>query len=308
MKSAEPSTTSDPTGLAEAFLEQLGNRYEVISKLGSGALARSTEPRTRCSRGTWPSNGYVSTSSKTSNETRYASGRFVRLSSRLRSIIRRSLRFTMSWIAPMRSSSSWNMSPAKRSGRRSTKEVGFLWSKRSRFYLRQRKRSISPTNRRSLVESVKPGNIMVRGDGGVKVMDFGIAKSEASGNLTAVGAILGTPNYMSPEQAEGLATVDRRSDLFSLGSIAFECLSGQKAFRAESVVGTLLRVVKGDTPQIDCDAVRLHPDAGKVVARALAKDPAKRFVSGAVFIEMLRKVPMIEGEPVPVPIPLPPSR
>ncbi len=72
---------------------------------------------------------------------------------------------------------------------------------------------------------VKPANLMVESSGHVKVMDFGIAKAESSGQITATGTILGTPNYMSPEQAMG-KEVDGRSDLFSLACVAYECLTG----------------------------------------------------------------------------------
>ena len=75
---------------------------------------------------------------------------------------------------------------------------------------------------------IKPANIMIEPSGQVKVMDFGIAKVEQGGNLTSTGLIMGTPNYMSPEQAKGLK-VDARADVFSLGCVLYECVSGTEA-------------------------------------------------------------------------------
>lgn len=89
---------------------------------------------------------------------------------------------------------------------------------------------------------IKPANIMIQPSGQVKVMDFGIAKVEQGGNLTSTGLIMGTPNYMSPEQAKGLK-VDARADVFSLGCVLYECVSGTKPFHADTVTAILLKVV-----------------------------------------------------------------
>jgi serine/threonine protein kinase len=96
---------------------------------------------------------------------------------------------------------------------------------------------------------VKPANLMIEPNGHVKVMDFGIAKAESSGHITATGTVLGTPFYMSPEQAKG-QPVDGRSDLFSLASIAYECLSGERPFQAEQITAILLKIVNEDPPPI----------------------------------------------------------
>ena len=97
---------------------------------------------------------------------------------------------------------------------------------------------------------VKPANIMIEPSGQVKVMDFGIAKLETAANLTSTGLIMGTPNYMSPEQARGLK-VDGRSDLFSLGCVLYECLTGARPFQAESVSGILVKILTEDPPPVD---------------------------------------------------------
>ncbi len=120
---------------------------------------------------------------------------------------------------------------------------------------------------------VKPANIMILPSGGLKVMDFGIAKLETS-QLTAAGQFFGTPLYMSPEQARS-GKLDARSDQFSLGALLYELLTGQKAFAGESVTGVLLRVVSHDPPPLRLPGL---PDGlPNVVARCLAKDPSDRY-------------------------------
>jgi tRNA A-37 threonylcarbamoyl transferase component Bud32 len=133
---------------------------------------------------------------------------------------------------------------------------------------------------------VKPANIMVEAAGTVKVMDFGIAKLEAGTNLTSTGLILGTPNYMSPEQARG-ERVDGRSDLFSLGCVLYECITGRKPFAGESVTAILVKILTEDPPPVDFDAIGLPREIGEVLRQATAKDPARRFATGAAMVDAL---------------------
>ena len=121
---------------------------------------------------------------------------------------------------------------------------------------------------------VKPANIMIEPSGQVKVMDFGIAKLETAANLTSTGLIMGTPNYMSPEQARGLK-VDGRSDLFSLGCVLYECLTGTRPFQAESVSGILVKILTEEPPPVDFRATGLPPGVGAVLSRAMAKEPVR---------------------------------
>ena len=134
---------------------------------------------------------------------------------------------------------------------------------------------------------VKPANIMIEPGGHVKVMDFGIAKVEAGANLTATGSIMGTPNYMAPEQAKGLK-VGPRADLFSLGCVLYECLTGQKPFRGESVSVILVKILTEEPPPVDLAAAGLPAGTDAVLKHATAKDPAARYASGAELIEALR--------------------
>jgi tRNA A-37 threonylcarbamoyl transferase component Bud32 len=134
---------------------------------------------------------------------------------------------------------------------------------------------------------VKPANIMIEPGGHVKVMDFGIAKLETSASLTVAGSIMGTPNYMSPEQAKG-TKVDGRSDLFSLGCVLYECLTGNKPFQGESVSVILVKILTEEPPPVDFATTGLPLEIGAVLKRALAKDPAARYASGALLVEALR--------------------
>lgn len=134
---------------------------------------------------------------------------------------------------------------------------------------------------------VKPANIMIEPSGQVKVMDFGIAKLESAADLTSTGLIMGTPNYMSPEQARGLK-VDGRSDLFSLGCVLYECLTGTRPFQAESVSGILVKILTEEPPPVHLRAAGLPPEVGAVLGRAMAKEPSARYASGAGMIGALR--------------------
>jgi serine/threonine protein kinase len=144
--------------------------------------------------------------------------------------------------------------------------------------------------RKVIHRDVKPANIMIIPPHEVRVTDFGIAKTESSGDLTLGGTILGTPDYMSPEQARAVP-VDGRSDLFSLGSVLYECLVGEKPFRGGTVTGVLLRIVSDDpAPEVDWTGLGLPAELDKVMNRALAKDPSERYPTGAALIEALRSL------------------
>jgi eukaryotic-like serine/threonine-protein kinase len=123
---------------------------------------------------------------------------------------------------------------------------------------------------------IKPGNIMLLPRGRVKIMDFGIARMEASELKTQLGTRLGTPKYMSPEQSRGSA-IDHRTDIFSLGIVLYEMLTGAKLFQGESLTQVLHNVANIDPPPPS----RVKPEVTAlldlVVMRALAKKPADRY-------------------------------
>ena len=152
---------------------------------------------------------------------------------------------------------------------------------------------------------VKPGNLLVRPDGVLKVTDFGIASVADAVPLTRTGIVVGTAHYLSPEQAAGRA-VSPQSDLYSLGVVAYECLAGHRPFRGDSPVAVAMAHLHQPPPPLPASvpaAVRA------LVERALAKDPAERPRDGAAFAaeaEALRTglvgqaaVPVLPVEPPP---------
>src|SRR6185312_15109573 len=127
---------------------------------------------------------------------------------------------------------------------------------------------------------VKPANIFLLDSGGVKVADFGIAHLESS-NLTQVGTVVGTPNYMSPEQIMGLP-VDGRSDLFAAGVILYQFVTGERPFAGSSTT-TMQKVLKEDPLPPSTLNVQLPPAIDAVVRKALAKRADDRFQSAQAF-------------------------
>ena len=141
---------------------------------------------------------------------------------------------------------------------------------------------------------VKPANVMLLTTGQPKLMDFGLAKLQADFELTATGQFMGTPLYMSPEQATG-KTLDGRSDLFSLGTLLYTLLTGQRPFEADSVPRILNRVTYDDPPPPSSLQRGLPAALDDVLARALAKSPEDRYPGGASLAEDLEDV--LAGRP-----------
>jgi eukaryotic-like serine/threonine-protein kinase len=129
---------------------------------------------------------------------------------------------------------------------------------------------------------VKPGNVMVTPNGQVKVMDFGIARDLGSGatTMTQTSAVIGTAQYLSPEQARGEA-VDARSDVYATGCVLFELLCGHPPFVGDSPVAVAYQHVREDPPMVSQINPEVGPDIDAVVLKALAKNPANRYQSAA---------------------------
>lgn len=130
---------------------------------------------------------------------------------------------------------------------------------------------------------VKPANIFVTTRGAVKVLDFGLARV-LSNKITRSGAVLGTPSYMSPEQVRGLR-VDHRSDVFSMGSVFVELVTGRKAFPGQTVAQTFYQILHENPPGLGDMPEKL----AAVFLRAMAKDPAERYQSAERLAGDLRR-------------------
>jgi len=134
---------------------------------------------------------------------------------------------------------------------------------------------------------IKPANIMVRKDGVAKIADFGIARVQSQ-SMTQTGQVLGTPNYMSPEQISGKA-VDGRADQYSLAVMLYEVLTGEKPFVADSLPTLLFKVVSEIPAPVPRLNPTLSPAIDEVLQRALAKSPDDRFPSCTEFIRALER-------------------
>ncbi|WP_299959006.1 protein kinase domain-containing protein [uncultured Modestobacter sp.] len=139
---------------------------------------------------------------------------------------------------------------------------------------------------------VKPGNVLLSADGAVKLTDFGVAVSAASMPLTRTGEVLGTANYLSPEQAQGLRATPA-SDVYALGLVAYECLAGHRAFDGDDALAVALRQVNETPPPLPDD---VPAPVRRLVEQAMAKDPAARFADGAALHAAVDDV--LAGRPV----------
>ena len=166
-------------------------------------------------------------------------------------------------------------------------------------YAQQMARGLAAAHDRGIVHrDLKPDNVFLTRDGIVKILDFGLARpadersSSASGSqgasLTASGTVVGTPGYMSPEQIRG-KPVDQRSDLFALGVILYEMLTGTRAFQGENAVETMMAVLQTDPPLSAGRGV--PPELSEIVLHSLEKSPEDRFQSARDLAFALQREP-----------------
>ena len=134
---------------------------------------------------------------------------------------------------------------------------------------------------------IKPANLMLTADDTVKITDFGTAKILQLGSTQQTAHVMGTPSYMSPEQVKGRA-VDGRSDIFSLGVMLYEMVTGEKPFPGQNITTVIYKIVNEEpVPPRQIDA-SIHPGISAVVMKALAKEPEQRYQSCREMLEDLR--------------------
>jgi serine/threonine-protein kinase len=135
---------------------------------------------------------------------------------------------------------------------------------------------------------VKPGNVLITEDGRAVLADFGLAWLLEGAHLTLTGGVIGTPEYMAPEQATGDG-IDHRADVYALGVMLYEMLAGDRPFAADTPIGVLLKHLQDPAPSILEARTDLPFAVGEVVARALAKEPSERYSSAGELAQAFRR-------------------
>jgi serine/threonine-protein kinase len=173
--------------------------------------------------------------------------------------------------------------------------VGALDAQEALAYAIEIARGLTVAHARRMVHrDIKPQNVLIDSEGRAKLTDFGISRQLEQDGMTATGRVLGTTDYVSPEQAMG-HPVDQRSDIYSLGVVLYEMLLGQVPFHADSQVGVAMKHVNEEMPDVQQRRPELSAAAAMVVERATAKDPNERYQSVGEMIDDLSTALEVEA-------------
>ncbi len=174
-------------------------------------------------------------------------------------------------------------------------------------YSIQAGQGLAKAHRQGIVHrDIKPANLIVTGDGIVKILDFGLAKLAGAAGLTRAGFCLGTPSYMSPEQARG--EVDQRTDLWSLGVVLYEMVTGRPPFRADTDQGIIYALLTEEPEPIRKLRPEAPPELERIVKKMIAKDPADRYPSLDAALVDLRALSGVTSTLTRVPLGAQPGR
>jgi serine/threonine-protein kinase len=187
---------------------------------------------------------------------------------------------------------------------RTLSRVGRLTPARTMALVAQAADALQAAHANGIVHrDVKPGNLLVRPNGTLVLTDFGIARSALVGQLTVAGSVLGTASYISPEQASG-AVATAASDVYALGVVAYQCLSGHRPFDGATPIEIAMKHVRDHPRPLPAD---IPPAVRSIVERAMAKDPGARWPTAAAMAGVARQAasslttavhqPVVNGSP-----------
>jgi serine/threonine-protein kinase len=137
---------------------------------------------------------------------------------------------------------------------------------------------------------VKPSNVMVTVEDYAYLMDFGLSRAVVSSQLTVAGTVMGTPDYMSPEQAQGDEDIDRRTDIYSLGAMLYEMLTGQVPFHGLSPAAVIMAQITQPSQSVLVSHLDLPDEVDAVIQRAMAKERSERYETAGELAIALRSV------------------
>ena len=191
--------------------------------------------------------------------------------------------------------------------------AGPLSQRRVTEYAVEMARGLAAAHDKGIVHrDLKPDNVFITKDGRVKILDFGLAKqaigeaglsgqsaTAAAPTPTQPGTVMGTAGYMSPEQVRG-QTVDHHSDIFSLGAILYEMISGKRAFKGDTGVETMSAILKEDPPELSESGLNVIPGLDRIVRHCLEKEPGQRFQSARDLAFDLESLSSLSGAAKPV--------